>query len=35
MSTITTRSRTVRKRNGKGNNVIRGGDGKILYEDKE
>jgi hypothetical protein len=35
MSTITTRSRTVRKRKGKGNNVIRGGDGKILCEDKE
>jgi hypothetical protein len=34
MST-TTLPRTVRKRKGKGNNVIRGGDGKILYEDKE
>jgi hypothetical protein len=35
MSTTATRSRTIRKRKGKGNNVIRGGDGKILYEDKE
>jgi hypothetical protein len=36
MSTSTTRSRTVRKRKGLGNNVIYSGDGKrILYEDKE
>jgi hypothetical protein len=29
-------SRTIRKRKGKGNNVIYSGDGKrILYEDKE
>jgi hypothetical protein len=35
MSTITTRSRTIRKRKGKGNNVIYSGDGKrILCEDK-
>jgi len=36
MSTTTTpRSRTLRKKKGPGNNIIRGGDGKILYEDKE
>jgi hypothetical protein len=34
-SSTTPINRTVRKRKGKGNNIIRGEYGKILYEDKE